>query len=79
MADPSSLHVRRSTPEDSPAAPSADAELAYRWRNYTFAAGAENLFDNFPDRNLVFREGTTTFTAQSNTACSRTPASHRSA
>jgi iron complex outermembrane receptor protein len=44
----------------------ADAELAYRWRNYTFAAGAENLFDNFPDRNLVFREGTTTFTAQSN-------------
>jgi hypothetical protein len=39
---------------------------AYRWRNYTFAAGAENLFDNVPDRNLVFREGTTTFTAQSN-------------
>jgi outer membrane receptor protein involved in Fe transport len=44
----------------------ADAELAYRWRNYTFAAGAENLFDNSPDRNKVFRDGTTTFTTQSN-------------
>lgn len=46
----------------------ADAELSYRWRGYTFAVGAENLFDNFPDRNLVFREGTTppAYTAQSN-------------
>ena len=44
----------------------ADAEVAYRWRDYTFAAGAENLFDNFPDRNKVFRDGTTVFTAQSN-------------
>ena len=44
----------------------ADLELAYKWRNYTFAAGAENIFDNFPDRNLVFRPGTTAFTAQSN-------------
>ncbi|HEX6088260.1 MAG TPA: TonB-dependent receptor [Thermoanaerobaculia bacterium] len=44
----------------------ADLELAYRWRDYSFAVGAENLFDRFPDRNLVFREGTTTYTAQSN-------------
>jgi iron complex outermembrane recepter protein len=44
----------------------ADAELAYRWNQYTFAAGAENLFDNFPDRNKVFRDGTQAFTAQSN-------------
>jgi iron complex outermembrane receptor protein len=44
----------------------ADLELAYRWRDYTFGIGAENLFDNFPDRNIVFRPGTTTFTAQSN-------------
>lgn len=44
----------------------ADAEVAYRWRDYTFAAGAENLFDNFPDRNKVFRDGTTVYTAQSN-------------
>ncbi|HEY0371036.1 MAG TPA: TonB-dependent receptor [Thermoanaerobaculia bacterium] len=44
----------------------ADLELAYRWGQYTFAAGAENLFDTFPDRNKVFRDGTTAFTAQSN-------------
>jgi iron complex outermembrane receptor protein len=44
----------------------ADAEIAYRWRQYTFAAGAENLFDNFPDRNKVFRDETTVYTAQSN-------------
>jgi iron complex outermembrane receptor protein len=44
----------------------ADLELAYRWRAYSFAVGAENLFDQFPDRNLVFREGTTQFSAQSN-------------
>ena len=44
----------------------ADLEVAYRWRDYTVAAGAENIFDNFPDRNLVFRPGTQTFTAQSN-------------
>ncbi|MGZ5445594.1 MAG: TonB-dependent receptor [Thermoanaerobaculia bacterium] len=44
----------------------ADAEVAYRWRDYTFAAGAENLFDNFPDRNKVFRDGTAVYTAQSN-------------
>ena len=46
----------------------ADLELAYRWRDYKFAVGAENLFDTFPDRNLVFRPGITpaTYTAQSN-------------
>ena len=36
----------------------ADVEVAYRWNQYTFAMGAENLFDNFPDRNFLFREGT---------------------
>jgi iron complex outermembrane receptor protein len=44
----------------------ADLELAYRWGDYSFTVGAENLFDNFPDRNIVFRPGTTTFTPQSN-------------
>lgn len=29
-----------------------DLELSYRWAKYTFAVGAENLFDQFPDRNL---------------------------
>ena len=29
-----------------------DVELSYRWAKYTFAVGAENLFDQFPDRNL---------------------------
>jgi len=43
----------------------ADAELAYRWKQYTFAIGAENLFDVFPDRNLV-RNKNGAFTAQSN-------------
>ena len=36
----------------------ADAEVSYRWRDYTFAVGAENLFDNFPDRNRLWRTGT---------------------
>ena len=43
----------------------ADAEVAYRWNRYTFAIGAENLFDTFPDRNLV-RNINGAFTAQSN-------------
>jgi len=42
----------------------ADAEVSYKWRNYTFAAGAENLFDVFPDRNILFRPGTTALTQQ---------------
>ncbi|MDP9361946.1 MAG: TonB-dependent receptor [Acidobacteriota bacterium] len=43
----------------------ADAEVAYHWSRYTFAVGAENLFDKFPDRNLV-RNSNGLFTAQSN-------------
>ena len=43
----------------------SDLELAYKWRRYTFAAGAENIFDTFPDRNLV-RNTNGAFTAQSN-------------
>jgi iron complex outermembrane recepter protein len=34
----------------------ADLEFAYRWRDYSFSVGAENLFDVFPDRNKVFRD-----------------------
>ncbi len=30
----------------------SDLEMSYRWSKYTFALGAENLFDTFPDRNL---------------------------
>jgi iron complex outermembrane recepter protein len=44
----------------------ADLELGYRWQKYTVAVGAENVFDNFPDRTKIFRDGTTTFTAPSN-------------
>ncbi|HEY0159728.1 MAG TPA: TonB-dependent receptor [Thermoanaerobaculia bacterium] len=43
----------------------ADLELAYTWGRYTFAAGAENVFDNFPDRNMV-KNANGAFTAQSN-------------
>jgi len=39
-----------------------DLELAYHWSRYTFAVGAENLFDTFPDRNL--RAGTPSGSAQ---------------
>jgi iron complex outermembrane receptor protein len=35
-----------------------DAEVSYRWNQYTFAVGAENLTDNFPDRNFIWRPGT---------------------
>lgn len=42
----------------------ADAEVSYRWNQYTLAVGAENLFDNFPDRNFLFRPGTTNTLAQ---------------
>lgn len=46
----------------------ADLELAYKWNRYTFAAGAENLLDTFPDRNKVYNNppDNTVFTAQSN-------------
>ncbi|HVS32332.1 MAG TPA: hypothetical protein VMS98_12885 [Thermoanaerobaculia bacterium] len=30
----------------------ADLEASYRWADYTFALGAENLFDVFPDENI---------------------------
>ena len=30
----------------------SDLEIAYHWNTYTFAVGAENLFDTFPDKNL---------------------------
>jgi iron complex outermembrane recepter protein len=29
-----------------------DLEASYRWRDYTFALGAENIFDVFPDENI---------------------------
>jgi len=35
-----------------PAAWLADLEVSYKWSRYTFAVGAENLFDTFPARNL---------------------------
>lgn len=50
----------------------ADAEVAYRWNSYTFAVGAENLFDKFPDRNLV-RNSTGAFTAQINNGVATYP------
>jgi len=43
----------------------SDLELAYKWRQYTLAVGAENIFDTFPDRNLV-RNANGAFTAQGN-------------
>lgn len=43
----------------------ADTEISYAWSKYTFAVGAENLFDQFPTRNRV-RNATGAFTAQSN-------------
>jgi iron complex outermembrane receptor protein len=43
----------------------ADAEVAYKWNQYTVAVGAENIFDTFPDPNMV-RNANGAFTAQSN-------------
>jgi iron complex outermembrane receptor protein len=45
----------------------ADLEVGYRWGAYTFAIGAENIFDVFPDENRLFRPGTTTLTQQAGT------------
>jgi iron complex outermembrane receptor protein len=50
----------------------ADVELSYRWHGYTLAVGAENLFDNFPDRNLV-RNANGAFTAQINNGVATYP------
>ena len=44
-----------------------DLEVGYRWGQYTFAAGAENLFDTFPDENRLFRPGTSALTQQAGT------------
>lgn len=46
----------------------ADIDLSYRWNRYTFGIGAENVFDQFPDRNRVVRDanGNITGTAQAN-------------
>ena len=30
----------------------ADAEVSYRWNDMTFALGAENLFNTYPERNI---------------------------
>ena len=51
----------------------ADAEISYNWNRYTFAVGAENLFDQYPDRNRFFRPGTTTFTQQINNSVNAYP------
>ena len=51
----------------------ADTELSYRWSRYTFAVGAENLFDQFPAKNRYFRPGTTTLTAQINNGTNTYP------
>ena len=50
----------------------ADLEASYRWANYLFAIGAENLFDNFPDENRVFRPNGA-FTAPSNNGMFKYP------
>ncbi|MGZ7078953.1 MAG: TonB-dependent receptor [Thermoanaerobaculia bacterium] len=50
-----------------------DAEISYNWNRYTFAVGAENLFDQYPDRNRFYRPGTTTFTAQINNSVNAYP------
>ena len=51
----------------------ADAEVAYNWSRYTLAVGAENLFDQFPDRNRMYRPGTKTFTQQINNSVNAYP------
>ena len=43
----------------------ADLDLAYNWGKYLFGIGVENIFDTFPDNNLV-RRPNGDFTAQSN-------------
>jgi iron complex outermembrane receptor protein len=44
----------------------ADLDISYRWSKYTFAIGAENLFDQYPDKNL--RAGVPSGSAQVGTA-----------
>jgi len=45
----------------------ADADLTYRWGSYSLGIGVENLFDNYPDRNTLFRENTTVLAQQAGT------------
>ena len=40
----------------------ADLELGYRFSQFTLAVGAQNLFDAFPDRNLVANSNLGIFT-----------------
>jgi len=49
-----------------------DIEVSYRWNRYVFAAGAENVFDHFPDRNL-YRNANGALTAQINNGVSSYP------
>ncbi len=39
-----------------------DLELSYRFARVTLAAGAENLFDNFPDKNIPINSNSGIFT-----------------
>ena len=50
----------------------ADAEISYNWNRYTFAVGAENLFDQYPDRNR-FRRPDGNFTQQINNSINAYP------
>ncbi|HEX7419123.1 MAG TPA: TonB-dependent receptor [Thermoanaerobaculia bacterium] len=43
-----------------------DLDISYRWNRYTFAIGAENMFDAFPDKNL--RAGIANGSAQAGSA-----------
>jgi len=45
----------------------ADADLTYRWGAYSFGLGVENLFDNYPDRNTLFRANSTALAQQAGT------------
>jgi iron complex outermembrane recepter protein len=50
----------------------SDLDLTYRWGRYVFGVGAENLFDQFPDRNK-FRNSAGNLTAQINNGVSTYP------
>jgi len=63
-----SLTIATSDDQTFPSTWLTDLELSYRWSKYTFAVGAENLFDAFPQRNLRFRGNTTALTEQAGSA-----------
>ena len=50
----------------------ADAEISYRWNRYTFAVGAENLFDRSPTATS-YRNVNGALTAQINNGVSTYP------